>query len=31
MKLIKKSLAIGLVIAAAIAPFGPEILGIRLG
>ena len=31
MKLVKKGLAIGLVIAAAVAPFGPEMLGIRLG
>ena len=31
MKLIQKSLAIGLVIAAAVAPFAPELLGIRNG
>ncbi len=31
MRLIQKGLAVGLVIAAAVAPFAPEILGIRNG
>jgi hypothetical protein len=31
MRLIRKGLAVGLVIAAAVAPFAPEMLGIRGG
>ena len=31
MKLLHKGLAVGLVIAAAVAPFAPEILAIRNG
>jgi len=31
MRLIQKGLAVGLVIVAAVAPFAPEILGIRNG
>jgi hypothetical protein len=31
MRLVKKGLAAGLVVVAAVAPFAPEILGIRVG